>query len=263
MELLRVAAVSFVTFITSISIYSLTSKFFISQKEPQKKVLTAQLESKKHGIDFVRKLTEGEIEIICKSLENVREFFPKNEKEITWLNLFFNQKFTVSHPLQQQLDKMVNQLVEENSLYKTNYTISYGFLINPAGCQKYQQFHFDYTTTSMNIFVPMTKVTFKNATQFLRRKMNSKMDYLNNFGEAEDIMQKENLDFLEISQIACKPFLVTKMHPSTCHRGFSNLEDYDRVVFWITIDNHLHYLEEDTTYKEMFQKQEEKLAVES
>ena len=215
MELSTLAAASIASFFAFLSLSPIFFYYFRTKIQPEALSIQPKpiVESEKHGIDFVRKLTTEEIQILTKSLENVNQYFPQNKTEITWLNLFFNQRFTVNHPEQQKLDQFVNQLIKDNSPYQTNYTISYGFLINPAGSTKYQQFHFDYTTTSTNIFIPMTKVTFKNATQFLRKKMKSKMDYWNNFGEIEDIMEKEDIDFLEISQIACKPFLVTKMHP--------------------------------------------------
>jgi hypothetical protein len=230
-------------------IFSFTIK--ASEVSYEKPKVELETPKPKHGIDFCRRLNPEEIEVLKTTLENVNELIPRQANQVAWLNLYFNQKFTVPHDYQEKLHQLVNKFIaEQYKDFETIHILSYGFLVNPAGSTKFQQFHFDYTESSSNLFVPMTKVTFKNATQFLRMKMNSKMDYFNNFGEIDEIMEKEDVDYVEVSQLACKPYLLTKMHPSTCHRGIANSDDFDRLVFWVTVDNHLHLLEEDVTFKE-------------
>jgi hypothetical protein len=130
--------------------------------------------------------------------------------------------------------------------------LSYGFLINPASSKKDQKFHCDYTYTSSSLFVPLTPMTHLNAFQFLRAPLaKSRMDSLGNFGEEEDILGAEGVAFLEITQVTCRPFCLLRLLPNTPHRGVTNRGDYERVLFWVTVDDHYHELQETMYFKEV------------
>lgn len=78
--------------------------------------------------------------------------------------------------------------------------VSYGFIISPAGGTVDQRFHYDYTHTSSNLFVPLTKLTPLNATQFLRKRLHGHYGDIQWLGDVDDLMQKEG-EPIEIHQV--------------------------------------------------------------
>lgn len=128
--------------------------------------------------------------------------------------------------------------------FKEKHILSISFIINPAGSQKDQKFHCDYTYTSGNIFIPLTKTTTLNATQYIKTPLScSRMDRNNNFGDTpESIMIKENVGSIEIAQMTSLPFAMLKMHPFTPHRGIRNLDNYARIQFCVAVDSVFHVI---------------------
>ena len=84
------------------------------------------------------------------------------------------------------------------------HIVSYGFIISPAHGTVDQRFHYDYTHTSSNLFVPLTKITPLNATQFLKKPLKAHYEDIQWLGDAEDLMEKEGHP-IEINQVL--PFL--------------------------------------------------------
>jgi len=160
------------------------------------------------------------------------------KKEITWVNLFNNGKHAPcfdQHPLKQELSDWVRSLVKENyPLEPDRAILSYGFITAPKHGKKDQTWHFDYGEKVSNLFVPMTEVTPKNGTQFIRGTLKTDMPANNYFPEPNEVMRLEGANHMEICQVISKPYTLLKLYPGTCHRGIANGEDYDRVLFFVT-----------------------------
>lgn len=168
--------------------------------------------------------------------------------EVYWLNLYLNQQHLINLP--SSFHSWIQQLVHNNYSYK-HEILSYGFIVNPAHSTVNQQFHYDYTKTSSNLFIPITQVTTLNATQYLTTKLKqTKVDDYCNFGDLEKVMESEQVDAIIVSQLICKPFSLIKLKPNVPHRGIANHDNYDRIVFFITVDEYYHDLTETIIFKE-------------
>jgi len=117
--------------------------------------------------------------------------------------------------------------------------VSYGFIISPAHGTVDQRFHYDYTATSSNLFVPITRVTPLNATQFLTEPLKAEYEDIQWLGDAEDLMNREGHP-ITIHQCIVPPFTLLRLRPSTPHRGIANRDNYSRILFFCTIDT-AHY----------------------
>jgi len=65
-------------------------------------------------------------------------------------------------------------------------------------------------------------------------------DYENDYGNGNyypaphEMLDREDVEYLEVSQIIVRPFSVVKLLPNTIHRGIANKENYDRNMFFIS-----------------------------
>lgn len=203
----------------------------------------------KVGFEFKRMLNKSEQELLNLTLDFCKETFPSNSKAIFWSNIYIRKQFTLVGDFT-SLDSWVNQVVDEISPSKKKHILGYGFLVNPKGNAAGQPFHIDYGPTESCIFVPLTLLTEKNATQYLVDPINktSLTEALAGF-QINNFKEKEGLDFLEVRQAIGSPFSLLHMLPGTPHRGIPNLEDFDRIMFWISIDDYYHESLESTTYE--------------
>lgn len=48
-----------------------------------------------------------------------------------------------------------------------------------------------------------------------------------------EIMSKEEIDFMKVTQIVCKSHTILKVSPGVVHRGIANNSDEERVLFTI------------------------------
>jgi hypothetical protein len=102
------------------------------------------------------------------------------------------------------------------------------------------------------LFIPLTKLTPLNATQYLSIDYkNLKLDENLYFdGAIQDIMKAEQMSYIQVSSMIAEPFSVLKMLPRTLHRGISNPEDYDRVLFFVHVDRELIDIKEKSVYSD-------------
>ena len=191
----------------------------------------------KSGIIFKRMLNEDEIYRLKIAYETIKPQLLISD-EITWINLFINGKKMLDFEHEDLFSKFVSNIVKEFfSNFKEVHVLSYGFIINPKKSIKSQQFHIDYTKTSSNIMIPLTYVTADNAIQFFDYDLpTTKASETLSHRDSIKILEDENVPFLEVKQIICKPFCVLQLLQNTLHRGISNAADYDRTMFFLTVD---------------------------
>jgi phosphatidylglycerophosphate synthase len=214
------------------------------------------------GLSFMRKCVESEKNVLnsmydkCKTIYNIPY---QNEREIYWVNIFYNGKM---HPeflkdtIRIQTETFVNSLVKE-MFNEKRIILAYGFIIAPRNGNKDQRWHHDYGLDVSNLFIPMSRITQKNATQYVRHPLgaghglhpDSDMYYC----EPSDMLNNLNLDYVEVNQMISLPYSIIKMYPGTIHRGISNNEDFDRLLFFICTGI------KDTDLGESFGKQDEYL----
>jgi hypothetical protein len=210
-------------------------------------------EVRETGVEFIRMLDESEQRLFTECWAGCQPLMPSLAGEIYWLNLYLNRQLLVDHPLRDEFHAWVMRTISE--LYRAwdqVHVLSYGFINNPAHSTKSQKFHVDYSYTSSNLFVPLTPLTPLNSFHYLEQPLpNTAMDELLGFGELEEIMDSEGLDFVEVRQIACRPLGLLRMLPNTPHRGAPNQGDHDRILFWATVDQTYYDLEETQYFKEI------------
>ena len=199
------------------------------------------------GMTYLRSCGDDEKAILQEAWERSLSAFQLNEStqtEITWFNIYnykvsFHPSFPEGDGLTVSLRHMVDSLVKE-SYPEGMITMSYGFLVSPKKGTKTQNYHHDYNATASTIMIPMVPTTTTNATQFLRHP-NGKFildDEEMEYPDPHLMLDSQGIDHLEVVQIISKPFVVLKLHPSGIHRGIANGEDYDRPVFFISVDDH-------------------------
>lgn len=203
------------------------------------------------GMDLIRRLDEDEASLLRSAFEACQPAMPASERAIHWVNLYVNGELTVDHPSQAALHAWVTRTVAEiYADWPEVHLLSYSFVVNPAGNPEGQRFHWDYAPTSSNLLVPLTPVSVLNATQFIRRPLaRAAPNGWGEFGTAEDILDAEGWDAIEIAQLVHRPFTLARLLPGTPHRGIGNGGDYDRVMFCVTVDDHPHELVETVYYK--------------
>lgn len=203
------------------------------------------------GMCLLRRLTHAERELLESVHREYADSLHMPAGIIHWLNLFLNGRPRLRHSLETPLHRWVLETVAEAYAdWPKRFVLSYGLLVNPAGNTSYQPFHCDYSRTSSNLFVPLTRVTLLNATQYIRRSLpRTPVDPLLAVGSLDDILDAEECGAIEVAQWVCRPFVLLRLNANTPHRGTPNLEAYDRVTFWITVDDHDHDLAETVHVK--------------
>lgn len=205
----------------------------------------------RRGVELLRRLDEGERGLLQAAFEGCRAGMPEGVRLIHWVNLFLNGEFMVDNPRQRELHDWVTRTVgDAYREWEEVHILAYGFIVNPAGNPDGQPFHCDYNATSSNLFVTMTPVSPRNAMQFIRQPFaRARLDHKAEFGSLEDILDAEGCDVVEVAQLICRPFSLLRLLPDTPHRGIANGEDYDRVMFIVTVDTHPHVIRETAYFQ--------------
>jgi len=200
----------------------------------------------KIGIALKRPLTADEQKLVSDSFEASKHMaVPKDVAgELYWLNYYVDREFVVEFPLRDQFHEWVVKTLDEVYHDWPEYHIlSYGFIISPPHGTVDQRFHYDYTHTSSNLFIPLTKLTPLNATQFLRKPLNAHYEDIQWLGDADDLMNKEGRP-IEIHQLIVPPMSLIQLLPGTPHRGIANRDNYTRVLFFCTVDRKWYKINE-------------------
>jgi hypothetical protein len=202
-------------------------------------------------MEVIRRLDEDERKLLQAAFEACQPGMPKGTRSIHWVNLYLNGALTVDHPHCRALhDWMTRIIAEVYSDWPEVHLLTYSFIVNPAGSPEGQPFHVDYAPTCSNLFVPLTRVSLLNATQFIRQPLSrARLNESAEFGTLEDILDAEGCDAVEVTQLVSRPFTLLRLLPGTPHRGIANGDDHDRVMFCATVDDHDHPLAETVYYK--------------
>jgi len=201
------------------------------------------MQNKPRGMKVLRALDEDEKRLIEEVYHSVASTLLKTSTEITWTNLLTDGKYPIPYPQHSQFDAWVKRIVSEvYHAWPEVHLLGYGFIFNAAGSTKNQRWHEDYTSTASTVFVPLTKITCKNTTQFLdvyieRENRNKAVD-------VEDYLEMQGLEGIVVSQLICRPFSLVQVIPGTVHRGIANQENFDRIMFYLTVDDHYYELNE-------------------
>jgi agmatinase len=201
----------------------------------------------KPGMELLRSLGPDERELVLDGFRACEPLMP-HAPEVHWINVFYNGAHPVDFPRRGALDAWVRRAVAEAYRdWPEVHILSYGYMVNPVGSTQYQPFHCDYSATSSNLFVPLTRATVSNATQYLNAPLaRATVGEVDVIGEIDAIMDAEGALAMEVSQLVCRPFCLLKLNPMTPHRGVPNRDDHDRVMLWVTVDSHPHALAEET-----------------
>lgn len=203
---------------------------------------TAHLQT--DGINWIRQCKEEEIYYLNKTLDYCKILFKipkKDEKKIYWVNFFHNGQV---HPQFLRDDKWgdmniwIQSLIKECWKGETRVLLSCGFIISPAQTTEDQNWHHDYGRNVSNLFIPMTLVTEKNGTQYLRHpsgpmKINEDDEKDQNYPSPDKMLDEQKADYLEVCQPIVRPFSILKMSSGTVHRGIANKETTDRILFFV------------------------------
>jgi hypothetical protein len=171
--------------------------------------------------------------------------------------MFYSHLFAKNMPMpptitpleQQSLDMVVSRL--KQFVYGDRaanwHSITVGFLQSPPLCGD-QTWHLDFDGTTENIFVPLTRVTDLNGTEYVT--FEDDFDQLNvellvdNFGDASVIKTKDELGLHELpprlfdrefkkQRLNCEPYTVVHLPHWVLHRGVNNGADHDRITFYV------------------------------
>jgi hypothetical protein len=192
------------------------------------------------GIEFLRMCTSVEKNLLERVHESSMASVTYSSDSIYWVNLYLGGDFPIAFPEQQEFLAWVHRIVKET--YATPVDVSsVGFLISPARNKgQHQPWHYDYPASSSNIFIPLTALTEKNATQFVRGRRLTLNPSDATFPGTRTLLAEHSdpahpKQLLEVSQVVAEPFSVFKMYPTTMHRGVPNTEDHDRHVLFIFV----------------------------
>jgi hypothetical protein len=206
------------------------------------------------GMELLRRLDDDERRVLEETYRGYQKVAPRVDGKIYWSNLYVNREFTFDHPLRDELHEWVLRTVRDS--YKdwpTVELIAYGFVTNPRGNTREQPFHIDYTRTLSTLYVPVTPLSPRNALQYLPQPLRRAWEghlketfgpLEEEFGSLEDILDAERCDGIEVAQLVARPFSLLRLLPDTIHRGIGNAEEYDRVMFFASADDHYHALPE-------------------
>jgi phosphatidylglycerophosphate synthase len=189
-----------------------------------------------NGIEFERQCSASEQTLLQEAWRQCAHAFerPKGISKIYWYNLYLNNAQTQRSAIFDEIYDFVKALLAEMYPGEIRLIVSYGFIISPANSTENQGWHYDYGPQVSTLFIPMTRTTDKNATQFIENRLKSEMPESNYFPAPAELMNDEGRVTLKVSQVISDPFVILKLYPGTCHRGIANLESYERVLFFIS-----------------------------
>lgn len=189
------------------------------------------------GIDLIRVCTGQEEDLLKNSYKKLNIEKPPMEGVLYWNNIFVGGKWKDDTPYKEEMDAFVKLLLQQCYPGQKRYIRSFGFLTSPANSLKSQSWHYDYSATTSNVFVPMTETTARNATQFIRGPRPHPLPESQYYPNATTVRKKENAPYLQLCQMLVPAFTVLKMWECVMHRGIKNGENYDRVMFFLSSDS--------------------------
>jgi len=160
--------------------------------------------------------------------------------EIFWINLW--QRSSDEKPIAVEgageLDRWARELVERAYAGTGVQLDGYGFIINPVN-SKSQPWHVDYTMDYSTIFIPLSRLTPQNATQYAVLPPHTPPAVIKAAFANLDVIDLDALvaacDYVSVRQLLVPPFSIVKLDFGTLHRGIANTGGFERVMFWISV----------------------------
>lgn len=204
------------------------------------------------GLRPIRRCGKEEIELIDEAYKKLvnEGLLTTEDSEINWYSVYMNKDLTVpKNDFWIRFHNTIQKIFYETER-KEEKMFSYGFLVNPVNSQKDQFYHFDYAGKTGSLFISMVYHTTENSTQYLSDFVpESKPDLgprnYNCYGYSDiELLEKEDADFLEVSQIICRPYIIMKGGKRTIHRGIKNRTKTARPVFYMNFGSHEYTVNE-------------------
>jgi hypothetical protein len=163
------------------------------------------------------------------------------KREIFWINLWQSsgESPAVALACAAELDASVRRLAAAIYADQPATLDGYGFIVNPIG-SKTQPWHVDYTMDCSSVFIPLTRLTPQNSTQYLvlpapvpeaaRRAIAADLDVID-LGAVADACA-----FVSVRQLLAPPFSLLRLDFGAIHRGVANTGDFERILFYFSVN---------------------------
>jgi hypothetical protein len=199
------------------------------------------------GMTCLGELAPTEQALLQRALDNGRSRLAgawaarAAKDEIFWIN--FWQRSDDKPPLEiddaTELDRWARELVAQAYAGEDVEVDGYGFIINPVNA-KAQPWHVDYTMDYSEIFIPLSKLTTQNCMQYAVLSPDLPRAARDAFAADLDVIDLDALveagGYVSVRQLLARPFSIIKMDFGTIHRGVGNTGDFERIVFWISVN---------------------------
>jgi len=167
------------------------------------------------------------------------------KKDIFWINLWQRSGGAPRMELKHSdaIEEWVNECVKKYYGPDTDdgtlpVLDGYGFITNPIGSRT-QPWHVDYALSYSTIFVPLTRLTPDNATQYAVLPHDTPIEVmetaLKDLDKVDMSVFAEKGSGYSVRQCIAKPFSLLRMDYGTIHRGVANNAKENRVMFWISV----------------------------
>jgi len=197
-------------------------------------------------MQYLGSLNPGEQRLLQLALDSVRDTMRPSweasieEREIFWINLWQESADPagVALHVNPELDAWVRTLTMASYPGLDVELNGYGFSVNPVGSRT-QKWHVDYALDYSNLFIPMTHLTPANSTQYLYVSSQCPAKVVcNAMRDLDDIDINALLTgtgWVEVRQTLANAHAILKMDFGTIHRGPTNTDTQDRLMFWISV----------------------------
>lgn len=162
------------------------------------------------------------------------------KREVFWINLWrrASEEAAVTVDGVDELDRWVRELIQTAYAGEEVQLEGYGFIVNPID-SKAQLWHVDYYTLDYsNLFIPLSKLTTENATQYLVLPPNTPRSTRQALADLPAVDVNEllaSMDYVTVRQMLARPYSIMKMDFGAVHRGIANTSGFERVLFWISV----------------------------
>lgn len=164
------------------------------------------------------------------------------QRKVFWINIWQRTGkktgLMVEFDKSDEMEKLVNSWIAKYYNPDDILLDGYGYILNPINSEE-QSFHLDYTIDYSTIFVPLTEISHHNAVQYVIPSPSTSSNMLLESIKNPDCVDLSYLlkdgGFYSVRQCIAKPFTLLKMDFGTIHRGISNKDTYDRLMFYVSV----------------------------